>query len=372
LATATPWNNCTTAAAAAIKDIQDEEAAITILERSLLVDIEDIIEEEEDDNSNDIDDSDDSKSSGGSSSLQFVGHTIFTSDPLPFPKSNGLLMEFFTNPDHRRHLLLGEGAPEPFEDGASLPAVQSIARDQRTAQLLERWAGEAEAARIKSCGKMAPPDFDQDELLLVKSSGIPFLLGTKILVESIVSAKVVTTQHSFPGYQFLLLQDTVRIDGPRPLLWLYERIMSFKDDNKQMTHSYSMVTVQPTTATTSEEDDISTDQPPHMTMTSESTIEINIDIPQVMIQMLPLSRETANRQGSAAIQKSFEVKGKPGLDNFIQAYRKWYDTTQQKQWWMEGLHRPIQSKAKQNTPQIGTTFSSLQPNTLVAPTVVDE
>jgi hypothetical protein len=276
------------------------------------------------------------KSSSNSSSLQFVGHTIFTSDPLPLPNNNSsnptsMLMEFFANPDHRRHLLMCEGNDNHNEDESSLPAVEVIPREQRTPQLLQRWAGEAKAARIKSCGKMEPPDFDRDDLLIVKSSGIPFLLGTNILVESIVSAKVVvvaTATDSFPGYQFLLIQDTVRIEGSRPLLWLYEKIMSFKDDSQQMTHSYSMVTVQPVVAAAEEEQD--TDQR-YVTFTSESTIEINIDVPQVMIKMLPLSRETANRQGSAAIQKSFEAKGKPGLDNFIQAYRKWYDDNTQQQ-----------------------------------------
>eukprot|EP00978_Attheya_sp_CCMP212_P011395 scaffold28114_cov53-Attheya_sp.AAC.4 len=282
---------------------------------------------------------------GASSSLKFSARTVFSSEPLPLPEEHqASLVDFFANSLHRNHLLLGHGSPpiaqkrtaddkEKSSKDENVPAVKSLPSPPPP-ELWDRWRVEARRAGT------VPPNPDIDELIVVNSSGIPFPLGVTIFVESIVGFKLLlptipresgSTPYSspssaeydddndtqnYPEYQFTLVKDTVRAEGPRALVWVHDKLTGAgKDKPEQITHSFSSLKVMKQQSESSSQ----------VMFTSESRIEINVQFPSMLLRLLPMSREKCNYQGSEAIQKTFEDRGKPSLDNFVQAYVKWLD-----------------------------------------------
>jgi hypothetical protein len=271
------------------------------------------------------------------SSLQFVASTSFRTEPVPLPTPSSRLVEFFQSAENRNRLLVGHGSSEaaavvvvdetssssslgntspstvePFLSSASSPVADNLV-------WWERWAQEASATGTP------PPRPDVDELLLVKSSGIPFPLGLTMYVESIVGASLVlpTSSESSSSsssllleYQFTLIKDTVRAEGPRVIVWTFDKIMQAKKGDQQTTHSYSTVSVVVKEASDRAE----------ITFQSDAQLEVNLSFPQTLLRILPMSREQSNTMGSKSIQATFDVKGAASLQNFEKAYREWIDS----------------------------------------------
>jgi hypothetical protein len=241
------------------------------------------------------------------SSLQFVASVSLRTESVPLPTPPLQLVEFFQISEYRNHLLLGTGTL----DGEVLPAVEPLL--QPSPDLWDRWAEEADLTGTPT------PRPDVDELLLVKSSGLPFSLGLTMFVESTIGVSLVLPEESecsFPEYQFTLIKDTIRAEGPSAALWIYEKIMeaSLKQKKGQMTHSFSTLKVEPTP-----------DKPGEIVFQSDARIEINLYFPKILLRILPMSREKANALGSESTQKTFEVKGGPSLKIFEKSYGKWLE-----------------------------------------------
>jgi hypothetical protein len=291
------------------------------------------------------------------SSLQFVARTIFTSDPLVIPTikygdggaTQQLLVDFFSNPDHRNHLLLGNGPPkQPVKASSSsnikepsstsstvvVPEVQSL-HTPMDSDLWNRWTNEA-----KRFNGATPPDPLQDELVLVKSSGIPFPLGMSLFVNSIVGVQLIlpTTTTAgeqghhqqqppspYPSYRFTLVKDTLSAKGPSALVWLFQKMTGNGNqdkDKEQTTHSFSTLRVLPSLDSKQEHNGETTNGT-DIVFQSESQIEINVRFPSLLLRFLPMSREQCNQQGSESVQASFETRGAPALHQFVQAYQSW-------------------------------------------------
>jgi hypothetical protein len=261
------------------------------------------------------------------SSLQFVASTSFRTESVPLPTPSSRLVDFFQSTENRNRLLLGHGSSKAGavdeKDGTAGAAVSTLPTSSvesilsSSHDLWDRWAKEAAATGTP------PPCPDEDELLLVKSSGIPFPLGLTMFVESIVGASLVlppmdelladesSTLQLFPEYQFTLIKDTVRAKGPRVIVWTFDKIMGAKKGDHQTTHSYSTVSVKQTGSDET------------IVFQSDANIEINLSFPQTILRLLPMSREQSSALGSKSIQATFDVKGAASLHNFENAYREW-------------------------------------------------
>jgi hypothetical protein len=295
------------------------------------------------------------------SSLQFVARTIFTSDPLVVPSmkygggdraTQQLLVDFFSNPDHRNYLLLGNG-PSPKQQAAGgtspssntteksstsstmvVPEVQSL-QTPMDSDLWNRWMNE-----VKRFNGATPPNPLQDELVLVKSSAIPFPLGMSLYVNSIVGVQLILPDQTlattttlgqqqqpspYPSYRFTLVKDTLSAKGPLALVWLFKKMTGNGNqddqDKEQTTHSYSVLRVldfEP-----EHHNNTTTTNGTGIVFQSESHIEINVRFPSLLLKFLPMSREQCNQQGSESVQASFESRGAPALQQFVQAYQLW-------------------------------------------------
>ena len=203
-------------------------------------------------------------------------------------------------------MLLGNGTL----DGEVLPAVEPVLQPS-PGPLWDRWAQEADLTGTPM------PRPNVDELLLVKSSGIPFPLGLTMFVESIIGVSLVLPEESdssFPEYQFTLIKDTIKAEGPRAIVWIYEKIMgaSSEQNKGQATHSFSTLKVEPTP-----------DKPGEIVFQSDVRIEVNVYFPKILLRILPMSREKSNALGSEATQKTLGDGAL--LMIFEKSYRKWLE-----------------------------------------------
>jgi hypothetical protein len=241
------------------------------------------------------------------SSLQFVAGTSLLTESAPLPTPPLQLVDFFQASEYRNHLLLGYG----ILDGEVLPAVEPLLHP--SPDLWDRWAKQADLTGTPT------PRPDVDELLLVKSSGIPFSLGLTMFVESIIGFNLVLpdeSEGSFPEYQFTLIQDTIRAEGPRAMVWIFEKITgaSSKQKKGQTTHSFSTLKVEP-----------SPDKPGEIVFQSNTRLEINLYFPKILLRILPMSREKSNEIGSKSTLKSLEVRGVAALKIFEKSYSTWLE-----------------------------------------------
>jgi hypothetical protein len=239
------------------------------------------------------------------SSLQFVAGTSFRTESAPLPTPPLQLVEFFQISEYRNHMLLGPGIP----DGEVLPAVEPLL--QPSPEIWDRWFKEADLTGTPT------PRPNVDEILLVKSSGIPFPLGLTMFVESIVGVSLVLpeeSESSFPEYQFTLIKDTIRAEGPRAIVWIYEKITGASSGQKegQATHSFSTLKVES-----------STDKPGEIVFQSDVRIEVNVYFPKILLLILPMSREKSNALGSESTQKTLGEGA--SLKTFEKSYRKWLE-----------------------------------------------
>ena len=240
------------------------------------------------------------------SSLQFCAGTSFRSESVPLPTPPLQLVDFFQVSEYRNHMLLRKGTI----DDEVLPAVEELLHPS-PGPLWDRWAREADLTGTPM------PRPNVDTLLRVKSSGIPFPLGLTMFVESIVGVSLVLpeeSESSFPEYQFTLIKDTIRAEGPRAMVWIYEKITgaSSEENEGQANHSFSTLKVEPTP-----------DKRGEIVFQSDVRIEINVYFPKILLRILPMSREKSNALGSEATQKMLGEGA--SLKMFEKSYRKWLE-----------------------------------------------
>ena len=238
----------------------------------------------------DNDDNDEKRS--GITTLKFIGSATTSTDTVPLcplPSSEKSLLAFFCVDANRDILMEGTGNKvEPME---------------MTTELLKRWKSEAQRV-----GAQAPEQ--SDAMLRVTTQGIQFP-GLKLLSVATIGAKLVEAgdeKDDMPTYEFTLVKDEIKGEGPRPIRFIFNKLTAGRDDKEQTTHSLTKTTAE------LKEDGIA--------FTSSSCLEVDVSFPSLLLRILPVSKEKAEEQGSASILKTIERDSGPALENFKQAYLK--------------------------------------------------
>jgi len=126
----------------------------------------------------------------------------------------------------------------------------------------------------------------------------------------------------YPEYRFVLLESNMKADGPRPLVWLFNKLTGSGDTKKGNTGDTDDVLPQPTTSSSTRtwaepaEDN-------KVIFRTNSQLTTKINIPSVMMKLLPVKLEKFEEQGSASLQKVLDKDVEPALVLFHKAYTKW-------------------------------------------------
>lgn len=214
-----------------------------------------------------------SNEKGASMNLGF--NAVYSSDPVP-AASPQAIFEFFQDPA-QRNCMVSAGNERQIEEV------------QDSGTLLDLWK-----SRSRELGATEP---DESDVVLRAVTGAMRFPGLTLTSEAYVGAKLL--EHSadeYPVYEFSLLFDKQRVEGFKIAVWIFNKLTGADDEaseNKAVTRSLSKAT-----AITTENGEI--------VFQVTITFTIQVFFPKILLRILPVSKEKAEQQGSAAIRKVLE------------------------------------------------------------------
>jgi hypothetical protein len=130
--------------------------------------------------------------------------------------------------------------------------------------------------------------------------------GLKLCSKSTIGVKLVLPDFpNYPEYQFTLLDSELEPSGPRPLVWLFNKLTRYRDK----TSSFTRVSVENT-------------KDEKMVFSTDARLEAQIRIPSGILKILPGNVDLSKfeSQGSDAMQKLLEKDLGPALQSFRDSY----------------------------------------------------
>ena len=242
------------------------------------------------------------QSGSGLTELQFQASTDYATEPLKnIEQTSKSLQAFFFDERIRNKILAG-----------SDNHVEKLASPSRS--LFRNWQEET------TRNGFVPPS-TKDPILKVTSTGISFPGLALRLVATVGCKKVV--RNDTCGLQITLLCNELKAEGPKPLVWVFNELTGAekkpdqrkphanlfpgRPDSRFTTHSTNTVT-----AELNAKDGV--------VFRSAAKLVIDVSFPSIFLNILPVSKETAERQGSEAILKVVSRDIGPCLDELRREY----------------------------------------------------
>jgi hypothetical protein len=152
--------------------------------------------------------------------LRFGGKNTYTSSTIPMPSDVQQIHNFFAKPENQKVLLAGRRDGTSEMEELDMSEIDS-----------EKWV---ENARIMGGDK---PDFAKDRVVQITPKGIG-ILTVEVCPLSIIGIKVTSAKSQggeppMPEFQTVLIHDYPRAKGPKPLVWLFNKIVYGGDPNNE-------------------------------------------------------------------------------------------------------------------------------------------
>lgn len=242
------------------------------------------------------------------SGLRFAAASTYRSKDVPLPNDmeQDIFASFFSTKNNNHHLLT-KGTRNNVQtlDSKEIP------------KHMKQWIEEAE--------RMGAAKPDLNDSLLSLSVRTPFLvfvlnvsatLGAKLLWHPFATKEGGRkSELLLPEYQFLLLDQTFRADGPPPLVFIFDQLTGInkkvRGTYRQPNHALFQVTAEPSP------------DGKHLSFMSRMNSELNIRFPKILLKLLPVPKERIEKEGSTSLQNNMERDVPPGVDLFQEAYSKW-------------------------------------------------
>mmetsp|Transcript_6815 Transcript_6815/g.14880 ORF Transcript_6815/g.14880 Transcript_6815/m.14880 type:complete len:349 (-) Transcript_6815:135-1181(-) len=237
--------------------------------------------------------------------MAFLGEKTVTTSPVPLPPSTSKqqrlsLLEFFLNEKHRNLLFFRN----------DVETISSPTRD-----MLETWSSE-----LKLGGGMELDDDGNtcklgptESIIQIKTALT--MPGLNILTINTIGTKLLlNAADNMPEYQFTLLESELIPDGAAPLVWLFNKLIRFRDT----TSSFTRVRAKNAGGVNCDK----------IVFTTEARLETRIQVPKKAMKAMPgVNAERFERQGSKSIHKLLEKELEPALLEFRSAYIRWVETS---------------------------------------------
>mmetsp|Transcript_4822 Transcript_4822/g.6743 ORF Transcript_4822/g.6743 Transcript_4822/m.6743 type:complete len:302 (-) Transcript_4822:85-990(-) len=235
-----------------------------------------------------------SASKGGNGGLTFIAETVVKSDPVPTCSADKMLK--FMDMEENLACLVTAGDKNPYQLVGD-PSDELVSDWQKLAIELEG----------------AEPT-SSDRVLKVKTGGIQ-LPGLKLTSEAVIGAKVVTSENSkdFPYYEFCLIADTNTVEGPKPLVAIFNTLTGANKKEKKKGGS-------PTSLTRVS---VETGEEGKIMFQTKGFLKIAVKFPTFLFRILPVSKEKAEQQGSEAVEKAIVRDTEAATEYFRNKYEEW-------------------------------------------------
>jgi hypothetical protein len=224
------------------------------------------------------------------STLVFRADYVYESDTAPLVSPERML-NFFRDAKNRDCLCTAGGQKE----------AQTI---DTTDELLEKWKD-----RASTLGAVEP---DSSDVIINVQTGRIHFPGLTVDTTSVIGSKLIVPAESssFPNYEFILIQDKRKVDGLRPIVWTFNRLMALSKKEGRDTTPLSLTRV---FALPSEDGK-------DVTFKTETFLEVRVSFPAFLLKILPTSKEKTEAQGGEAVKKVLKKDIKVAVDKFRESW----------------------------------------------------
>ena len=163
----------------------------------------------------------------------------------------------------------------------------------------------------------------------VINSGTEFP-GLKITSEMIMGCQLLESEggnDDFPEYQFVLLDSQNKASGSKWMVWIYNQLTGEGDkedtnsNNEEEERGKNSSNALMRFYVSAEDDDTNT-----ILFHSNSNLQIDIEFPNIMVKLMPVSKRRAEKLGSDSVGNALDKEGKHTLNAFQEAYKSWIQT----------------------------------------------
>ena len=228
---------------------------------------------------------------------KFVGLKSIVTDPVPFPQPF-ILQEFFELGENRSLLF-------PKECNVKdLGPITKVQREHLDSISQEMFPPLSPTAQEVQCN-----------ILELETPGVNFP-GLKVTSISTMTSQLFSCTKGTQEYRFALLSSQSRAEGPKPLLWLFNKLTAADDDQmdrspkEQTSFSFTRVWTEKT-------------HEGEVVFNTNARLEIRINIPKLIMRLLPVKLEKFEEQGSASIQKLLDRDLGASMERFKTTYLEW-------------------------------------------------
>ena len=242
----------------------------------------------------------------GTTTLHFKGKQVFRSKPVPLDSFSSIEAFFIKESDELRKLLLGGSGNNSAK---ILSQAESIA-------MQDDWL---ERAR-KSGGDLPSPD-KGDIVCRVNTGGMNFA-GLNIQSDAMIGTKLVTPNTTggatSPEFQLTFIKDRQNVTGPRFLVFIFNKLTG--QDGKKSEHGDGDgANEQAVTSFTRFFAERSSET--EATFIIETSLDIAVKFPSLLLKILPVSKEKAEEQGSASVIKTLVRDTTASLERIADYYK---------------------------------------------------
>ena len=245
--------------------------------------------------------------------MSLVGSEEVKTPSAPLPPAADSLGRFFTFDEHRDLLFLRNG-------------VETVPTCEIGMDLLEVW--DAEARRGGGAGPATAAEIGHgcggegsccSVLQITTELGLP---GLRLEAHNTIGAKLILpplkSSQLYPEYQFTLLNSELRPRGPKPIVWLFNKLMAYRG----VTSSFTRVRVEDV----SEEVNGGEGRQRMIRFVTDARLQVRVQLTRGAMRALPgVNAARFERQGSRSVQKMLEKELEPALMEFYAAYLRWVE-----------------------------------------------
>ena len=276
--------------------------------------------------------------------MKFVGTKRVSTKPVAMSSSAGpttiqLLNEFFMD-DSKRNLLFPNNNAETLD-------ITEISDE-----LLRTWTTEAHLGggegptTTHNFNTMVGTDnnsrSDTTKEAVFKIDALLQMPGLKIISQSTIGMKLLLSEHTYPEYQFTLLDSNIfpqEGSTPAPIIWLFHKLTQYRDTTSSFTRVRAVKEEK-------EESDARM-----ISFITDARLETRMHLPQRLLNVLPnVNISKFESQGSDAVQKLLEKELEPALNGFCDAFCIF----------IEGKQKDIEVRKKDET-KIEDATTALRP-----------
>lgn len=221
------------------------------------------------------------------------------------------LYSFFRNRLHRNLLLKGGG--NPTEEIPSTP------------EIFQEWA-----AQSRVVFSSPPVDQDDHHSVVAIHSTVPIVPGLSIKAVSYTGCRLLFhPQTLLPMYEFTLIQDRYQAEGTKPLVWLYRKVTgesltpeeppltaASSTMGSRNTHGLCRVVLEPFRPPTTGAKEV-------LRLSYYSMVKVSCNLPQRLLKILPLSKQSIEAKISASMTKQLETEVMQSAGRFHSALEAW-------------------------------------------------